>query len=190
MLSTLRAAPADVVEAGAPLDLYGGRDGRLYVNGKPFRFKGLNWYGSEGGTMVPEGLDKRRLGDLLDFLVEHNFNSVRLLFNMQDWRDDPPIPASSFSMALNPQLIGSTYRQGLRAVVRAAAARNILVLLACHRLRRSYPTQSLTRLEWPGSWDGYWFDKEAGMPMGSVIGFWEEISANFCGEWRGRAGSD
>ena len=88
---------------------------------------------------------------------------------MQDWKENPTIPSTHFSSALNPQLLGATYRQMLSIIVREAAERNILVLLACHRLRRSYKKPG-SPAEWPASWDGYWFDDAAGLPMSKVQG--------------------
>ena len=86
--------------------------------------------------MMLEGLSEKPLGKLLDFLEENKFNAMRLLFNMQDWRDDPPVPQEHFSHFLNPEMIGLSYRQVLLQITRSAAQRGILVMLACHRLRR------------------------------------------------------
>ena len=116
-----------------PLDFYGARDGKLHANGQVFHIKGINWYGTEGKQMMLEGLHVKPIDRLFDFLVEHEFNAMRLLFNMQDWRDDSPWPALQFSAALNPELVGLSYRHMLLQVTRIAAKRGILVLLACHR---------------------------------------------------------
>ena len=164
-----------------PLDFYGARDGKLHANGQVFHIKGINWYGTEGKQMMLEGLHVKPIDRLFDFLVEHEFNAMRLLFNMQDWRDDPPVPEDHFSAALNPELVGLSYRQMLLQVTRIAAKRGILVLLACHRLRRFYSDG--IHAEWPTGWDGWWFDNKANLGMDRVESLWGEMARLFCGEW-------
>jgi len=169
------------VTATGTLEFSGGQDGKLYANGVEFRIKGINWYGTDGKMMILEGLNERPLGALLDFLVEHQFNAMRLLFNMQDWRDDPVIPAAHYNTFLNPELEGMRYRKFLQHVVREAATRGILILLACHRLRRSYANG--IHDEWPTGWDGWWYDNAHGLPMSRVMTLWEEMAGLFCQEW-------
>ena len=108
--------------------------------------------------MMLEGLNQRPIEKILDFLVEHKFNAMRLLFNMQDWRDDSPIPQDHFSAFLNPDFVGLNYRGMLREVVRKAADKGILVMLACHRIRRFYSDG--IHAEWPSGWDGWWYDNK------------------------------
>jgi hypothetical protein len=131
--------------------------------------------------LVLEGLELRPLGTLLDFLAANQFNAMRLLFNMQDWRDDPPLPPDNFSPVINPELVGMTYRGFLRHVTREAGRRGMLILLACHRLRRSYSDG--IHAEWPTGWDGWWFDDKAGLPMAKVEYLWGEMAHLFCNEW-------
>ena len=169
------------VEHGVPINFYGAKDGRLHANGMEFRVKGINWYGTDGKMMVLEGLDRRPIGAILDFLAEHEFNALRLLFNMQDWRDDPRIPPSHYSPIFNPQMVGMSYRSFLRFVIREAAKRGILILLACHRLRRFYADGD--HAEWPRGWDGWWFDDQHGLPMAKVQSLWGEMATIFCSEW-------
>ena len=60
---------------------FAGRDGILRANGVPFSIKGANWFGSEAFNGPPGGLDKHSVGWYLDFLKQHKFNAIRLLFN-------------------------------------------------------------------------------------------------------------
>ena len=137
-------------------------------------------YGTEGKQLMLEGLNVRPLGKLLDFLVEHQFNAMRLLFNMQDWRDDTAIPQEHFSPLLNPELVGLRYRAMLLHITRAAAQKGIMVMLACHRLRRFYSDG--IHAEWPSGWDGWWFDNRAGLGFQRVEQLWTEISRYYCNE--------
>ena len=96
--------------ANSRVNFYGANDGKLHANGKEFHIKGINWYGTDGKKMILEGLNERPLGALLDFIAEHQFNALRLLFNMQDWRDDPLIPPDHYSTFINPEFEGIRYR--------------------------------------------------------------------------------
>lgn len=170
-----------ILTRGEPLDFYGAGDGKLHANGDVFHIKGINWYGTEGKQMMLEGASVRPIGSLLDFLASNQFNAMRLLFNMEDWRDDTAVPKGHFSALLNPELVGLRYREMLRYIIHAAAQRGILVLLACHRLRRFYSDG--IHAEWPTGWDGWWFDNAAGLPFGRVQSLWGEIAKFYCGEW-------
>jgi aryl-phospho-beta-D-glucosidase BglC (GH1 family) len=130
---------------------------------------------------MPEGLDLRRMSELMDFIADQGFNSIRLLFNMEDWLRDPIIPQDRFSSSLNPELHGARYRQMFKVVIRAAARRQLLVLMACHRLRRSYASPEHPEA-WPGSWNGLWWEDDA-FPEIKVAVTWGEIAATFCSEW-------
>ncbi|KAL1523818.1 hypothetical protein AB1Y20_018740 [Prymnesium parvum] len=168
------------------LDFYGAGDGRLHANGKVFYLRGINWYGAEGKGMMPEGMDVRRMSDLLDLIADQGFNSIRLTFNMEDWIADPLIPQDGFDHDLNPELVDVTYREMLRLVVRKAGRRQLLVLLACHRLRRSY-ADSEHPGDWPGSWNGLWWEDAvvSGVRLTeqNVAALWGEIAQLFCAEW-------
>ena len=115
-----------------------------------------------------------------------SFNSIRLPFNMEDWIADPTIPQGMFDRRLNPALVDATYRQMLRIVIQTAAKRQILILLTCHRLRRSYADETHPEA-WPGSWNGLWWENGdiSGVTMSehNVAALWGEIAHSFCDEW-------
>jgi hypothetical protein len=140
--------------------------------------------------LVLEGLEVRSLDSLLSWVSSQKFNALRLLFNMQDWRDNPVVPPEHFSAELNPELVGARYRDMLVIVTRAAARHGILVMPACHRLKRSYrkilfddDDDDVDQLDWPGTWDGWWFDIAAGFSQTTVGQLWNEVARTLCTEW-------
>ena len=74
------------------LDVYGA-DGSLFVNGVPLSIKGVNWFGSESYGGPPGGLTVHTIDLYLDFLQEHRFNALRLLFNHQSVMRDAVVEA-------------------------------------------------------------------------------------------------
>eukprot|EP00965_Chrysotila_dentata_P029117 968321-Pleurochrysis_carterae.AAC.4 len=144
--------PTLPLSIAAPIDFYG-MDGALHANGRPFGLKGFNWFGSEGDLRVPAGLKERSATHLLQWASSNSFNALRLMFNWEDWDANEQIPQEHFSAQLNPGLVNATYRQMLLHIVRTSAERGILVLLACHRIQRSYGDDG-PHAEWPGNWDG------------------------------------
>ena len=105
---------------------------------------------------------------------------------MEDWIADLHVPGDNFDHHLNPELMGVTYRQMLRIVIRAAARRQILVLLSCHRLRRSY-VDATHPDPWPGSWNGLWWQdgsvEGVVLSENNVAALWAEIAHMLCNEW-------
>ena len=76
------------------------RDGKLLANGKEFRIKGINWFGSESGPWPPFGLDHNSIDFYLKFLADNGFNAIRLLFNHQRVLEDAPVGAPASEPAL------------------------------------------------------------------------------------------
>ena len=75
------------------LDVYGA-DGSLFVNGVPLSIKGVNnWFGSESYGGPPGGLTEHTIDFYLDFLQQHKFNALRLLFNHQSVMRDAVVEA-------------------------------------------------------------------------------------------------
>jgi hypothetical protein len=74
---------------------------------------------------------------------------------------------------------------------RTAAKRNVLVLLTCHRLRKTYATPEHPA-NWPGSWDGLWYERDYNglsahgygtLTEHRVAELWANVAGTFCGEW-------
>ena len=80
-------------------------DGALHANGKPFRLKGITWWGAESSRGLPGGLDVRSVDDLLSLIARTGFNAVKIPFLHQHVLFDEPIPATSFDHVHNPYLL-------------------------------------------------------------------------------------
>ena len=69
----------------------------------------------------------------------------------------------------------------LQVIASKAAEHGILVLLACHRIRVTYPGKS-QHAEWPGNWNGLWYDRE--WTEGRILRNWKMLAMRgFCDAW-------
>ncbi|WP_434381407.1 glycoside hydrolase family 5 protein [Melittangium boletus] len=138
----LPTCAADGVYATAPTppapELPGGylhtEGARLHTrDGREVRLTGLNWFGFEGPSRVPYGLDRRALGGLLDQVKAQGFNMLRLPYSNDVLREGVYPDTSNVSATLNPELRGLTSLQVLDRIVAAAKARGLRIVLDRHR---------------------------------------------------------
>ncbi|XP_061340173.1 glycosyl hydrolase 5 family protein-like [Gastrolobium bilobum] len=102
-----------------------------------------NWAGHLR-PMIPEGLDKRPLKELVGELVKHKFNCVRLTYAIYMWtRHGNHIVNDTFSnfdapevvdgiAKNNPSVLNMTHIQAFEAMVNELGAQNVKVLLDNH----------------------------------------------------------
>lgn len=102
-----------------------------------------NWAGHLQ-AMLPEGLDKRPLKEMVGEIVKYKFNCVRLTYAIYMWTRfgdrnvgetlaDLDIPEVVAAISKNnPWLLNRTHVQAFEAVVRELGARNVRVLLDNH----------------------------------------------------------
>ncbi|KAL1331331.1 hypothetical protein HN51_048601 [Arachis hypogaea] len=102
-----------------------------------------NWAGHLR-PMIPEGLDKQPLKDIVSELVDHNFNCVRLTYAIYMWTrysnenvndalvelDVPEVIEGIYKN--NPQVLGMNHIQVFEAVVNELGRQNVKVLLDNH----------------------------------------------------------
>ena len=157
-----------VLEARAG-KLWAGREGEGTPN-HHFHIKGVNWYGSEDRTGAPGGIDYHSIDYYMGFLAQHGFNAIRLLFNHESVLRNGPIESHDISMS--PQLFNMSYLDMFAEVANAAAKRNILVVMGCHRLSPK---------AWPGN--GLWYDNIVGVTEARVLESWDRIATRLCGAW-------
>tara|TARA_B110001452_G_scaffold85805_1_gene70125 strand:+ start:470 stop:3088 length:2619 start_codon:yes stop_codon:yes gene_type:complete len=166
LLGSTRAQPTE----RRVIDFYG-RGGRLYANGIEFKMKGVNWFGQESKLRVPFGLWERPLGDLLDFVAENGFNTLRFFFSLQNVDENLPTPRN-FDVEDSPELVGTDHLGMVAAIAEQAARRGILLVLVNHQIRNGYPD------DWPGEWDGTWFDPQ--YTKEKVLQIWSTLAEKFC----------
>lgn len=160
----------------SPLE-FSGYAGLLLADSRPFLFKGITWAGGETVARVPHGLQKLGMDYYFDFLQGEKFNAVRFLFAHQSVLDDASISYTHFEPKANPQLVdadsglGVSYIKSLVQLVRAAAAHDILVVLACQRLKANAPNY------------GLWYNDTLGVSEQSTFRGWELLADALCGEW-------
>jgi hypothetical protein len=61
----------------APLLHFSATDGQLLANGKPFRVKGVTWWGAESAHALPGGLELRSLDEIFALLAKYGFNAIK-----------------------------------------------------------------------------------------------------------------
>ena len=126
---------------------------KLYANGVRLHIKGVNWFGSEGRSGPPLGLDKHEIAWYMRFLKSHGFNAIRFLFNhetvLANTQLEPPNEAKYGKGAPweAPELERFRYIDMFKKLAEVAAEHGILIMMANHRLNPK---------AWPG--DGLWFD--------------------------------
>lgn len=98
--------------------------------GKPFKLKGVNWFGAHESPEVAGGLDKQPLSHIIHLIKSAGFNSVRLTFSNHMLHN--PEPVDPHRVAANPDLQGKTPLQIFDIVVKALTDAGIVVILNNH----------------------------------------------------------
>ena len=142
-------------------------DGQLLANGKPFRIKGVTWWGAESARALPGGLEQRSLDEVLGLLAKFGFNAIKLPFLHQHVLFDEYVPAASFDPTKSPQLLEGgrprKYVATLHEIARRAAAHGILVWLVAHSL------------------EGLWYSRA--ISEATVLDSWNNLARQMCPQW-------
>ncbi|WP_224250152.1 glycoside hydrolase family 5 protein [Hyalangium gracile] len=101
--------------------------------GQEVRLTGLNWFGFEGSSRVPYGLDRRSMGSLLDQMKALGYNSLRLPYSNEMLRSGVSPDPAFVSYSLNPELQGLTSLEVMDRIIDAARQRGLRVVLDRHR---------------------------------------------------------
>ena len=167
--------PWDAKRESGTLNIFA-HEGKLYANGERLHIKGVNWFGSEGRSGPPLGLDKHPISWYMSLLKTHKFNAIRFLFNhktvLNDEMLEPPNEAKYGKGAAweAPELARFKYVDMFLRLAEAAADAGILVMIACHRLNPE---------AWPG--DGKWYDKD--VTESRVMDSWSIMAGKLCKQW-------
>jgi endoglucanase len=90
----------------------------------------VEWYGAESTDFVVGGLQLEPLDEIVEHIVCLGFNAVRLPWSNEMYESNPIVP--DYTVTANPQLKGLRALAVYDRVVRALAARGVLVILDNH----------------------------------------------------------
>jgi endoglucanase len=111
----------------------------LDANNKPVRLAGVSWYGLEGNSMVPGGLNYRTLDYICQQVRNLGFNLIRLPYSVQAVQSNPRI---NNYLEANLSLQGQTVLQIMDAVIAAAGRYGLKVVLDNHRSEAAWSLES------------------------------------------------
>jgi len=147
------------------------RDGGVFVGGRRFAIKGINWFGAEGKSATVDGLWERKMTEYLDDLARLDFNAIRLPLAVDNVLENPEI--GRWSLTGDEALRGLRSLDIVERLVAEASARGILVLLDMHRLHAAV---------WPDP-RGLWY-AEGEEPHGARLRqAWHVLTRRFCSHW-------
>jgi endoglucanase len=94
---------------------------------RPIRLASVNWYGAEGPTFVPGGLDRRPYMDILRTIKSLGFNSIRYAFSDELVETNPVIRRH---VDANPAFRGKRALQVMDTILAGARQVGLMVILA------------------------------------------------------------
>ena len=97
---------------------------KIFMDGKPIRLRGANWFGFEGANAVVDGLWERPMSEYVGFLASQGFNAVRVPLAadaLTSLMDHPCMALGENRMAArgnNPDFLGVSYVDELAQLVK------------------------------------------------------------------------
>eukprot|EP00611_Tribonema_gayanum_P017364 TRINITY_DN2_c0_g1_i2.p1 TRINITY_DN2_c0_g1~~TRINITY_DN2_c0_g1_i2.p1 ORF type:complete len:844 (+),score=226.36 TRINITY_DN2_c0_g1_i2:1224-3755(+) len=146
-------------------------NGEILLNGQPFRVRGANWFGFETATSIVHGLwGSTTMDYILDLLVTHNFNVLRIPFS-NEFALNPGILVPGYNCFECVPVPSDTYSawSAMDRLFDKAAARGIMIILDMHNFDKGGPITDL------------WYDSSHS--EASFINGWAAI----IGKWGSRA---
>jgi len=123
--------------------------GKLYANGVPFVFAGVNWFGAETSVNAPHGFWAQPWSFFVNFVSNRGFNAVRIPLSVEGVWFNSPVEPASINRNLNPDLVNGTLLSVLDIIVNGFSEKQILVVLDMHRLA---PSNSSSELWYSSTW--------------------------------------
>ena len=104
---------------------------KIFMDGKPIRLRGANWFGFEGANAVVDGLWERPMAEYVGFLASQGFNAVRVPLAMDNIANDPTVEYNMVKKDsfFNGIAHGRTSLEALDRLVALCAANGLLVML-------------------------------------------------------------
>ncbi len=125
---------------------------KIFKNGSPIRFKGVNWFGMETEVYSPHGLWARNYKEMISQMKGVGFNSVRLPFCPATLKGQN---VTSIDYALNPELRGMNSLQVMDRIMEELNNQQMYILLDHHRP----DCQAISELWYTGSYsESTWID--------------------------------
>lgn len=117
---------------------------------------GVSWFGFETNAFAPHGLWTRSWESMLDQMVEAGFNTIRLPYSNELFRDNSS-PGQSIDYTKNPDLKGLRGLDLMDRIVNGATDRGLMVLLDRHRPTSAgqselWYTSDVSEQQWIDDW--------------------------------------
>lgn len=103
----------------------------LDANNQPVRIGGVNWFGFETNTFVVHGLQNRNYKDMLDQIKSQGYNTVRLPYSNQLFKQQSKPNEIDYSK--NPDLQGLQGLQLMDKIIGYATSIGLHIILDQHR---------------------------------------------------------
>ncbi len=138
------------------------------ATGQAVKIAAVNWFGLEGTTFAPHGLDVRNWRDMMDQMAETGFNAIRLPFSAEAvLKGGTP---NGINVNLNPDLAGLTPLQIMDRIVDYAGDIGLRIILDHHRSAAGAGPNG----------NGLWFD--GGYSQADWVGMWEKLATRYAGD--------
>eukprot|EP01121_Diplochlamys_sp_Union-15-3_P019457 TRINITY_DN7342_c0_g1_i1.p1 TRINITY_DN7342_c0_g1~~TRINITY_DN7342_c0_g1_i1.p1 ORF type:complete len:405 (-),score=65.40 TRINITY_DN7342_c0_g1_i1:77-1264(-) len=145
---------------------------KIWVNGLPYNLKGINWDGFSTSKGAWDGLNYHNYRDILSWLKDQGFNTIRLMYHLDLVIYDQQPSAGTIDYNKNPDLKGLSSMKILETVVRAGADYGIFFMLDMHSFK-------------PYIWDiydgGMWYDSTHS--EADVLRCWDLLMERFADAW-------
>jgi endoglucanase len=141
------------------------KNGKLLLNNREIRLKGINWFGPETDTRCVHALWEVNLNDLISVLKRNSFNAVRLTISAETMLGLDTLKVGGVSSEKNKGLENMTCGQLMDIVVRRLREAGILIMFNMHRMK---PTEDISEL---------WYTDE--YPETRVIQAWRNLAQRY-----------
>ncbi|HEY2407581.1 MAG TPA: cellulase family glycosylhydrolase [Polyangiaceae bacterium] len=138
------------------------------ANGARIKLAGVNWYGAESATLIPDGLQLNERHAIAKLIHDMGFNSVRLPWCNELVATNPVADATR--LGKNPDLVGKSALEVFDAVVDALAEQGLLVILDNHRSRGDWCCDTIHG-------DGLWYTQD--YPEDQFIAHWQFMTDRY-----------